>query len=232
MAALQKAYSGSDIKSNQNIAAVIAADTGTLLTLGSSVVMAQLGGKAIPVTVTVNAGTGASIACSPGNYSATGNTPCTASSAGSYVAGAGATAQTAASAGYYVNSVGATGQIVCTAGYFGSVSGNTASTCNGACTAGYYCGAGSTSATQTQCPANSYCPVGSGNPTTCAGGTSSPVGSINVAACVVSRSEQLYSSPGTYMWTVPAGITNVSVVTVGGGGAGTAYNGHWSGCGG
>ena len=32
--------------------------------------------------------------------------------------------------------------------------------------------------------------------------------------------QQLYTNPGTYLWTAPEGVTSVSVVTIGGGGAG------------
>jgi hypothetical protein len=39
-------------------------------------------------------------------------------------------------------------------------------------------------------------------------------------------------APSTYNWTVPAGVTSVSVVAVGGGGGGVGYNGNWIGSGG
>jgi hypothetical protein len=38
-----------------------------------------------------------------------------------------------------------------------------------------------------------------------------------------------YSTPGTYTWTAPAGVNNVSVVAVGGGGGGTSYAGGGGG---
>lgn len=37
--------------------------------------------------------------------------------------------------------------------------------------------------------------------------------------------QQEYTTPGTYSWTAPAGVTSVSVVAVGGGGGGVATNG-------
>lgn len=37
--------------------------------------------------------------------------------------------------------------------------------------------------------------------------------------------EQSYTTPGTYNWLCPTGVTSISVVTVGGGGAGCAYFG-------
>ena len=51
--------------------------------------------------------------------------------------------------------------------------------------------------------------------------------------------QQAYSTPGTYTWTPPAGITSISAVVVGGGGGGggdgsggTAWNGSGGGGGG
>ena len=37
--------------------------------------------------------------------------------------------------------------------------------------------------------------------------------------------QQEYTTPGTYTWTCPAGVTSVSVVCIGGGGTGGAYGG-------
>ena len=42
--------------------------------------------------------------------------------------------------------------------------------------------------------------------------------------------EQMFSTPGSYSWTAPAGVTSVSVVAIGAGGAGGA--GYWAGSGG
>ena len=69
----------------------------------------------------------------------------------------------AAGAGYYVAGAGATSQ--------------------SQCTAGYYCTGGSVSATQNDCPANSWCALGSGSPTACAGGTTSLARSASAGAC-------------------------------------------------
>jgi hypothetical protein len=41
----------------------------------------------------------------------------------------------------------------------------------------------------------------------------------------VPRGEQEYTTPGTYSWTAPTGVTSVCVVCVGGGGGGVAANG-------
>ena len=37
-----------------------------------------------------------------------------------------------------------------------------------------------------------------------------------------------YTTPGTYSWTAPAGVTSVSVVCVGGGGGGIAFSGSFN----
>ena len=53
----------------------------------------------------------------------------------------------------------------CGAGYYGGSSGLQTSDCSGKCTAGYYCPAGSVSATANDCgSAAFYCPEGSGAP--------------------------------------------------------------------
>ncbi|MCX6807647.1 MAG: hypothetical protein NTZ80_02500, partial [Patescibacteria group bacterium] len=59
----------------------------------------------------------------------------------------------------------------CAAGRYGSTTTNSASTCNGACTAGYYCPAGSVSAAASACGGNGfYCPAGSGSATAVSSG--------------------------------------------------------------
>jgi hypothetical protein len=67
MANLRNAYSGSDIRANQNIAAVISANTGTLATLGSSIIAAQLGGNAAGTVSSTNPS--APSGCSASAYS-------------------------------------------------------------------------------------------------------------------------------------------------------------------
>ena len=59
--------------------------------------------------------------------------------------------------------VGLRTALPCSAGYYGSSTGQRLPTCSGICSAGYYCGAGSTSATQytaATCPVGSYCAAG------------------------------------------------------------------------
>jgi hypothetical protein len=57
----------------------------------------------------------------------------------------------------------------CEVGRYGSSTGNTASTCDGPCSAGYYCPAGSTSSTQAPCAAGRYGSSTANNALTCDG---------------------------------------------------------------
>lgn len=41
--------------------------------------------------------------------------------------------------------------------------------------------------------------------------------------------EQVYTTPGAHIWTVPAGVTSVCVVCVSGGGGGGGYGHRWCG---
>ena len=69
--------------------------------------------------------------------------------------GGGGTVSTPCSPGSY----SATGNNPCIQASAGSYVSNTGATTQIACTAGYFCTAGSTSAIQNQCPANKYCPA-------------------------------------------------------------------------
>ncbi|ETV67019.1 hypothetical protein, variant 1 [Aphanomyces astaci] len=53
---------------------------------------------------------------------------------------------------------------ICPGGYYGASSGESALTCSGLCSPGYYCPPGSTSPTQFECGLNAYCPQGSSQP--------------------------------------------------------------------
>ena len=48
---------------------------------------------------------------------------------------------------------------------------------------------------------------------------------VEVAVEVVQAPQQEYTSPGTYYWTCPSGVSSVSVVCIGAGGTGGAYGG-------
>jgi hypothetical protein len=54
----------------------------------------------------------------------------------------------------------------------------------------------------------------------------------NSVANIILPGQTLYTAPGTYSWTAPAGVTSVSVVAVGGGGASGDSGGNWAGAGG
>lgn len=73
--------------------------------------------------------------------------------------------------------------VLCPAGRFGSATLLTAATCNGACTAGYFCVAGSTSATATICPLGSYCPASSSVATACAAGLYGSTTALATSSC-------------------------------------------------
>ena len=49
-------------------------------------------------------------------------------------------------------------------------------------------------------------------------------GSSNSITTSVAPSSQSYTTPGTYCWVAPAGVTSVSVVAVGGGGGGKQFS--------
>ena len=65
--------------------------------------------------------------------------------------------------------IGASSCRDCEVGRYGSSTGNNASTCDGPCSAGYYCPAGSTSSTQAPCAAGRYGSSTANNALTCDG---------------------------------------------------------------
>ena len=70
------------------------------------------------------------------------------------------------------------------------------------------------------------------NPLTGLAGMGGGVVSKLLGASGPKSGQQLFSTPGTYSWTAPIGITTVSVVAVGGGGGGTGSGGVAGGGGG
>ncbi len=89
-----------------------------------------------------------------------------------------------AGAGYY-SAANNDSRAQCTAGYYGSSTNNSTSTCNGQCTAGYYCLEGSISATQNICQAGYYCPTGTASETQniCPANKTSLEGSDDISDC-------------------------------------------------
>ena len=57
-----------------------------------------------------------------------------------------------------------------------------------------------------------------------ASGTSAPSAASN-SVTPLAQGQQAYTTPGTYSWVAPAGVTSVSVVAVGGGGGGRGGDG-------
>src|SRR3989344_5089607 len=85
----------------------------------------------------------------------------------------------------------------CAAGYYGSSTGQTAATCNGQCTAGYYCTAGSTSATQNVCGTGKYCPTGSSGATNCVAGYYGSSTTNSVSTCNGACTAGYYCTAGS-----------------------------------
>jgi hypothetical protein len=80
----------------------------------------------------------------------------------------------------------------CPAGRYGSTTGINSASCTGLCTAGYYCPAGSSSATAVRCGGNTvYCPPGAPAPVNVS------VGHFSVGTAGM-RSDQQQCGPGTY----------------------------------
>lgn len=79
----------------------------------------------------------------------------------------------------------------CAAGRYGSGTGNTDSACTGACTAGYYCAEGSTSATAAECRVGYYCEAGTSEEVPCPKGRygNNPMLTVSTAcdACGVGK---------------------------------------------
>jgi hypothetical protein len=60
--------------------------------------------------------------------------------------------------------------------------------------------------------------------TTVSVGGASDIWSVTtIQSEVITAGQQAYTTPGTYSWTAPSGVTSVSVVAVGGGGGGGRY---------
>ena len=102
----------------------------------------------------------------------------------------------AAGAGYYSPAADCN-RYQCSAGYYGSSTTNSVNTCNGACSAGYYCPAGSTSSTQNACGLGHYCPAGSGTYTNCPAGTYGSSTTLSTSACSGQCSAGYYCPAGS-----------------------------------
>ena len=132
---------------------------------------------------------GLKIPCTPvieGYYlSGTGNTVDTTKekcSAGYYCPG-GTGAPLTCPTGSYCYGDGLARATPCPAGSYGSIVGLQSATCTGRCDAGYLCPPGSLSSTAIPCPEGYYCPAGSGTATICPPGTYCPRVSPSPVSC-------------------------------------------------
>ncbi len=127
--------------------------------------------------------------------------PCLRPQAG-YICPAGSTSatQSICPAGQY-SAAGSASCSPCDAGRWSATPGNTAAACPGVCSAGYACWYGSTSATQSICPAGQYSSAGWGSCSSCVAGRWSASPGNTAAAC-----------PGECSagYTCPAGSTSAT----------------------
>ncbi len=163
--------------------------------------------------------------CSIGYYGASGgltvNTctgPCAAGYYGSATGQTSSTCSGLCACGTWGNagmtSTTCTGQ--CAAGRFGlAASVRTGASCDGACTPGFYCPAGSCTAAAVQCPAGSFCPAGAGAPTACGCPALCPAGSsANAATCsATATSTATTTASGSAMRTASSAPTASATTT-------------------
>ncbi|MCQ2957481.1 MAG: hypothetical protein MJ180_01110 [Candidatus Gastranaerophilales bacterium] len=94
----------------------------------------------------------------------------------------------------------------CPCGNYGSVTGLSAAACSGKCQAGYNCPAGSTSATQNQCPTDRICLEGICQPQECNAPT---VPNQQHTACVCASTKPAnFVIPARYHYDANAGVAN------------------------
>ena len=99
-------------------------------------------------------GQAACITCGAGSYADT-TTTCNKCPVGTFNPTSGQTACAACPVGFFCEQ-GAIEPLPCAAGRYGSSTGRIDDQCSGACAAGHYCPANSTSSTQIPCPAGTY----------------------------------------------------------------------------
>ena len=56
--------------------------------------------------------------------------------------------------------------------------------------------------------------TGATSQTACVGGNTSPAGSTSSGQCVAVTTDTVFTTPGTYIWTAPSGVTSISVVAI------------------
>jgi len=145
-----------------------------------------------------------------GGSGSSANSP-QACEAGYYCAG-GNSSQTPCPQGYYCPTPSLTAAIACPSGRYGDLVGQTASTCSGQCTAGYFCPLGSISPTQGGCPEGYYCPAGTPNPVICPRGHFCPFQSVAPLKCPIGTYNSLTGKPSMTdcMPCTPGGYCDVT----------------------
>jgi hypothetical protein len=126
--------------------------------------------------------------CPAGTFNPSSNSAsisaCHLCASGSFGDSAGAASCSICAAGKYNPSPGGASSaacLPCPEGTYGATAGLTTAACTGPCSAGYYCPAGSTSATQIACPSGSYCMEGAR--ASCPPGTTSASNATELSAC-------------------------------------------------
>ncbi|MCA2998606.1 MAG: choice-of-anchor D domain-containing protein [Rhodocyclaceae bacterium] len=152
--------------------------------------------NATPFSLTVTA---APVPCSAGNYSGTGNTPCTAASPGYFVSGTGATSQTACSIGTFSGTTGATSCTAAPAGSFVSTTGATSQTL---CAAGNYQPSTGQSTCIQASPGSFVSTTGATSQTACSIGTFSAT--TGATSCTVAPAGSFVSTTGATSQTLCA----------------------------
>ena len=115
------------------------------------------------------AGSATPTACVPGQFSQALSAACMACPPGQYGSSTGLATSNCSGP--------------CAGGYFGSSGGQTSEQCGGSCFAGYACPAGSTSATEHQCPAGQYSLAGAAACSPCSLGTYGASVGMSTSGC-------------------------------------------------
>jgi hypothetical protein len=143
----------------------------------------------------------------PAGFSCSTGSP-VACPAGSFCPFGSLTPRLCTAGGYCLN--GTDAPTPCAAGSFSAAIGATSNATCVACTAGFFCSLGSTSATQNVCPAGSYCRAGSGAATPCPAGTYRATSGATALADCLTCTFGFFCAPGsstaTQYGTCPIGF--------------------------
>ena len=142
------------------------------------------------------AGSASCSLCGDGKWSAAGSASCSLIKAGCYGTSGTQECPNQCEAGTYSTS-GASKCTDCPGGTYGSTKGLASEACSGNCTAGYYCPAGSTSATQNSCTVGNFCPEKSASPAACGGDLTSNANAKAKTECYLTCSAGYYLAKST-----------------------------------